>query len=784
MQAGKRRGIWLATVGLGVGLAVAGLIPRKAQGFTQGVKHAQSVVPMGHEWITRLAGIEVIGGERVLTPDAKDARKTWSKDALAGDIGLTNAKTELDRIKQQLIAKKDDDRFAAIYKPVFDAILGERWVDIGGINFLEASKFDRINCLDAVTQEAPAIQYDHFMRKPEDVDGDGAIRSARESTQRFIEYFVAAATAQDGSMTIWDGGGWSDKHEVDRHYFMFGRALHLFEDSFSPDHTVRLDADHYRKLRQVKSYLCASGSEQHAHLQPPGSAFYATGDVIWKDYRYVDGRVGPDDWSAYQPSNMRDYALAATEGTKDAWAAFIRSMATAPASRAAFARNEAIKVAARWLAFDDSEMRTWYSKAANRGATYVKATPQHAGEDGGNGSTIEQCMARDWKGALQATKLKQFADERRVCLYNMLQAEGSKDVDASLKLAYDWRWRNRAMLETPPDDWQIDTPPRLTVKMRFANRVNQQFLREDGGYIYNDFPLQTPVSQLFTVASVINPAIPLSQNTVTFAIVGQSGKFMSRWGGVYGRVDIFSGDAKGHFSLERRADGYYNIKNVDDNEYMFMDSDQKTYISSWGKADNQNAQWRVEGLPEPYLVSGHYGFKFATPNSSMKVKDGKLVVGRYEGLGATGIVLDRQADGSYLFRIGAGVNEPLYVRVNTDRSLGVDAKVGSKFFIREAQRGGVFTLQTEDGRFWWADPKKIDSGFSMIEGTECTFDPCAPPSSDLAQRGDRAARAPAAAMSARPTRSATAARLSCSRWHATGRWTADPSQRASVRQYD
>src|SRR5262249_49414853 len=159
----------------------------------------------------------------------------------------------------------------------------------------------------------------------------------------FINYFVAAAMTADGTMQVWDGGGWSEKLTVDRHYFFFGRALHLFEDSFSPDHTVRIAGDYFRKVRQVKSYLCANGSEQHAHSSPihNASEFYKSGDVIWLS---MAGQTGSEDWSAYVPSAMRDYALAATEGTKDAWAAFIRTMAKPRTAREAFARSEALKV--------------------------------------------------------------------------------------------------------------------------------------------------------------------------------------------------------------------------------------------------------------------------------------------------------------------------------------------------------------------------------------------------------------------------------------------------------
>lgn len=714
-----------------IGLCLAGLAigPGTAFGFTQGVKHGQSVIPMGHEWITRLAAIEVLGGERALPTDTKDPRLDWPKDSLATDISLQGAEAEARRIRELVIPKAADDRFAAIYKPVFDAIIGERWVDIGGVNLAEARTFDRTDCLDAVTQEAPDIQYDHFMRMPSDVDGEGGVHAAQQSAQRFVNYFVAAAMAKDGEIQVWDGGGWSVKVSVDRHYFMFGRALHLFEDSFSPDHTVRVRDDYFRRVRQVKSYLCASGSEQHAHASPLSPSergkFLASGDVIWKS---MEGRTGADDWSAYPPSNMRDYALAATEGTKEVWAAFIRSMAKPVASREAFARQEAQKVAAKWLGFDAAEMRAWYSVEAHRGSsplsTYVKASPQHSSEDGGKGTTIDQCMKRDWKGASQASKLTAFAESRRKCLYNMLPSSGDGDKDPSLHLAFDWRWRNPLQLENPPKDWQITTPNLVTVQVKLANRVNQTYMRSEGnGYIYND-PKPNPNTVVFDIT--YDPSIPLAQNNIRFAVNGQKGKFLSRAGDSWGRVDIYSGDDKGHFSLERRADGYYGIKNIDDNMYMYMYTNAKTYINSDGNPDKHDSQWRVDGLPEPYLVSGTYITTFQRySQKATGTSNGKLVVGP-NGF-RTNWYLERQSDGSYQIRLPSQtVRGGDYVVENADHTLGVAPSNGTRFYLEQQQDGGDFAVRTADGRYWSTNPRVSGTPVTTTDLDACSWDPCMP----------------------------------------------------------
>ena len=242
-------------------------LPTSVLSFTQHAgTDASNPIPMGHEWITRLSAIELLGGVDPYIPDdPNDPRKKWTSGK-AKNVDLTSATKEVERIKKLVFSEKT---YAAQYKPVWDAIIGERWVDIGGNNFTKGKIFYRYDCLDNVTQEPAEVQYDHYMRRYDDVGGQGGLTAAKYSKERFIKYFVAAALANPGDMPVWDGGGYSVRVTVDRNYFLLGRALHLFEDSFSQDHTVRTQDDQYEKVRQVKSYLCANGSEQHAHKTIP-----------------------------------------------------------------------------------------------------------------------------------------------------------------------------------------------------------------------------------------------------------------------------------------------------------------------------------------------------------------------------------------------------------------------------------------------------------------------------------------------------------------------------------
>ena len=156
---------------------------------------------------------------------------------------------------------------------------------------------------------------------------------------------------------VWDGGAYSTQYPVDRNYFLMGRAAHLFEDSFSSEHTVRVPSDMYTTVRQVKSYLCALGSEQHSHATPT-TFNYSSGDVIWNPGTNLG--LG---WGSYIPSNMKTNALVAMEATKDLWAAFIRTMAQPLAQRQATAQSEAQTLAKNWLNFDSNAMSSWYASS-------------------------------------------------------------------------------------------------------------------------------------------------------------------------------------------------------------------------------------------------------------------------------------------------------------------------------------------------------------------------------------------------------------------------------------
>jgi hypothetical protein len=111
----------------------ATLPPSIASAFTQKgfATEIGDVVPIGHEWITRLSALELLGGDTIIKPDPNDPRKTWTAGkAKNTDLSSAGARREADRIRN---LKHNNRYYAAVYEFVYASIVGERWVDIGGV---------------------------------------------------------------------------------------------------------------------------------------------------------------------------------------------------------------------------------------------------------------------------------------------------------------------------------------------------------------------------------------------------------------------------------------------------------------------------------------------------------------------------------------------------------------------------------------------------------------------------------------------------------------------------
>lgn len=559
-------------VAVAVGLVAWLALPTPVAGFTQSgaATFLGAGVPMGHEWITRMAGMELLGGDAVIKPDPGDPRKTWTK-GLAKDLDLAPARREIDRVVR---ARTSETRYASTYDAIYAAIIGERWVDIAGFNVGKA-QLGAYDCFDDAAQEPADVQYDHFMRRWDDRGGDGAASAVQRARERFIGYFVAAATAPRGVITVWDGGAYSALVTVDRNYFLFGRAAHLLQDSFSSEHTVRIEADNYERVRQLKSYLCAPGAEQHSHAQK-AVIDYASGDVIWKPRtRFEPG------WASYKASHMRPVALVATEAMKDAWAAFLRTMAKDDAARADAARREAKQLVASWLDGDRDEIRTWYDDEAHRDATYVLADGQR-----GKGQTVAACM----KGLgydSQAARAQQIEDARRICLYNIVPVLGFADAqDPALKMPYNWQWRASAW-QMPPADWKIpDVKVPAEIKVAIKSRRAQHYMVAPDGVANNQWIYVKPGPRLsWIVVGDRDHAIFRASDAPLFLSYRLT----------TGAVKLYDSATDAEYKLEKR-DGRYTIFNLRYKDYLWLDG-PSPYVSGKGDPKQDTAQWDIDGLP-------------------------------------------------------------------------------------------------------------------------------------------------------------------------------------------
>src|SRR5260370_2315772 len=178
---------------------------------------------------------------------------------------------------------------------------------------------------------------------------------------------------------------------------------------------------------------------------------------------------------------MKYGALAATEGTKDLWAAFIRTMATPVEQRQATALAEATTLVNNWLGYDENEMKTWYDDEAHRDATYVLAQGQT-----GKGRTQQQCMANLGVGTDdQLTYVRELEATQRQCLYNAVPWRGYEDlVDTSMRTWFSWQWRNKIVYENPPADWQIpNLPADSAVRVRIKSVANGQYMSAPHGVV-------------------------------------------------------------------------------------------------------------------------------------------------------------------------------------------------------------------------------------------------------------------------------------------------------------
>lgn len=582
---------------LGLALALLALSPT-AISFTQsglGINAVGNAVPMGHEWITRIAAFEVIGGDPLQTQinDPDDPRKHWTH-GLAKNPKLDAAAKAYVQTLRGFPVTVDDTRYQATYMFIYSAIMGERWVDIGGYNVTLSSEnpFGKYDCWDAAAQEPADLQQDHFMRRYDDNDAQGGVDAAIRAQQRFAAHFVAAATAAEQDVTVWDGGGYAQRVRVNSNFFLLGRAAHLFQDAFSSEHTVRTESpDNFEQVRQVKSYLCATGAEQHTHSK--AEVFdYKSGDVIWNPGTQLD--VG---WPGYKASHMKSLSLVATEANRDLWAAFLRTMAAPVEQRRAKATAEAQTLIDNWLAINADEAVHWYDDEDHRVEGYVLATHQT-----GKGQTQSTCMkSLGVASGSQQEKVNALVGEQRACVFNVQATPGYMDLnDPFLRMPFNWEWKSSTTWMIPPADWVLPTPAPDSgkpVTIRTAQPQRTPMIAVNGLVSGSRIHVSQGTPLRFTMVGSNDDrsffrARDNSSLMLSYELISGAAQLYDAW------IDV-SRDAAGFWVSDRStcSTEKWAIENARWANFLWLDNaSTQAYVTGAGNPANANANWIIEGL--------------------------------------------------------------------------------------------------------------------------------------------------------------------------------------------
>jgi len=511
--------------------------PLNVNAFTQ---YSLGIFPMGHEWITRVSIYDLIKGDPLDNYGIRgaDPRKNFPSSWLAKNTRFSGAYAQKLKGRKASIPVGSIN-YQAKYDFIRSAIVGVRWVDLAGVNVAKAKwPVPHINPFDVVAQEGSDVQYDHFMRAFDDLGSKGGYHAARKAQERFIEQFVRAAMADDSKrILVWDGGLASRVEEVDYNYFLFGRASHLFQDSFSPEHTVRIEKDGYRTVKQVNSYICNKGSEQHSHKVKDIILTSKSGDVIWKSgvENFTKGKL---NWKDYQLKSMKTIALVATEANEDLWAAFMRTMDTPRAKREYKAKEEARKLVKNWLSINQEEAEKWYRYNENRNKNYVLAQ----GESG-KGLTEKACMTKVLETKVSRDeKISKINEDRRIAVYNMKAVHGYGDsYDPYLRIPYLWRWLDNKKYKQPGSSYKIPTKDEIIKNkeqpIRKIQLVNTRTKATLGALKGSDLG---PTERRYTYCKKSVKLPPLYKtwdvHRVTFELIGDNNDFYLR---MAGRPSIF-----------------------------------------------------------------------------------------------------------------------------------------------------------------------------------------------------------------------------------------------------
>ena len=340
-----------------------------AGAFSQ--KALSGTVPIGHEYLTirgaQLTGLTEFNDTEAavlankyqrdmkrLTDDGTLEKMGWKLTGVSGFAqswwqGLGTQSREEEIVRYSLNHAGSYVTGAGLN--AFSAAMGQRWVDEMG--FPQKQQPTPKSCFNVVGQEPEENMPDHFMRRGDQlVTNETAYNMAMA---RLRKYFAAAVNAPDELMPMRDGGLTGGYYYlVTKPYFLLGRALHLVQDSFSPEHTLRgtppstfvIDPPYYtenskkgdyKKIIEIKDWDCSPDTFQHSHVKP--KTMDQNGDMIWKGYGSREKTFGQTD------NDLKPVAQAALEATKDLIAIFVRA-------RAQFRQVQVAKVGQRGVTYD------------------------------------------------------------------------------------------------------------------------------------------------------------------------------------------------------------------------------------------------------------------------------------------------------------------------------------------------------------------------------------------------------------------------------------------------
>jgi hypothetical protein len=264
------------------------------------------VTPVGHEWLTSRAALEVLGDAHVGQGDPRQSAPL--SQARARDLTISDGMRRA--VRGSGYRSRSDLPLDTPYNAIYSAVVGVRWVDMAGTSVAvesARSQGTRVgmvpNCFNAVAQNPSELQHDHFLRARGETGGSGALAAIQASVRAFRSYFIAAATAATGNIHVVDGGAAeSASLLVERPAFLLGRAAHLLQDSFSTEHGIRRASEGFAKVHGIKTFVCSRDSYRHtAHYPVSSSDRYHDGDVIWRSGPPLTPHVAQVDAATLRP---------------------------------------------------------------------------------------------------------------------------------------------------------------------------------------------------------------------------------------------------------------------------------------------------------------------------------------------------------------------------------------------------------------------------------------------------------------------------------------------------